>query len=376
MSTNDLQKAQQIRHDLNNLADVIETIVYKTTPLKVEIPDRSLSGNAIRGGQIANFSSTGIKDDSSRLVVLVNDDGILTDFIDVETLVGDVKIEKDLHVGGQITADKLHVKEITSDIRHERSSPLEFASENAPSAYGNGLQWRGTSPTKQFILRDTPDRLYSSESLDLAKDKEYMIEKVPVLSRHELGRTVVKSNLRSVGTLDNLTVSGNLTIDDFLYYNSSSMRFSLGLEEPNAMFSLASMNGEFIIEPEGSSTKLGNYTNSDLAIITDDTDRIIITRNGHIHLGSKGSKDAKVSINGKLGVGVNNIPLDVDLEVAGSVRFETKKFEVGSQIPTSGSYNTGDIIWNDQPKPTGYIGWVCTKGGTPGLWKPFGQIGS
>jgi len=376
MSQNDIQKAQQVRHDLNNLADVIENIVYKTTPIKLDIADRSLSGNAIRGGQIANFSSTGIKDDSSRLVVLVNNDGILTDFIDVETLVGDVKIEKNLHVGGEITADKLHVKEITSDIRHERSSPLEFTTEGSPSAYGKGLLWTGSDNTKQFILRETPDRFYSTESLDLAKDKEYMIDKVAVLSRHELGRTVTKSNLRSVGTLDNLKVSGDLNVDEFLYFNSTSMRFSLGLEEPNAMFSLASMNGEFIIEPEGASTKLGNYTNSDLTFVTDDTDRLVITRNGHIHLGPKGSKETNVSVNGKLGIGVNNISTDVDLEVSGSVRFENKKFAVASQIPTSGFYNEGDIVWNTQPKPTGYVGWVCIKTGTPGLWKPFGQIGA
>jgi hypothetical protein len=376
MSTHDLQKAQQIREDLSNLADVIENIVYKTTPLKVEIPDRTLSGNAIRGGEITSFSSTGIKDDSSRLVVLVNDDGILTDFIDVETLVGNVKIEKDLHVGGQITADKLHVKEITSDVRHERSSPLEFASEDSPSAYGKGLHWKGSEPTKQFILRNTPDRLYSTETLDLAKEKEYMIDKVPVLGRHELGRTVTKSNLRSVGTLDDLKVSGDLNVDEFLFYNSISQRLSLGLEEPNGMFSLASLNGEFIIEPQGPSTKIGNYTNSDLTLVTDDTNRLTITRNGHIHLGPKGAKDAQVSVNGKLGIGVNNVSTDVDLEVSGPIRIENKKFEVASNKPTSGLYNIGDIVWNDQPKPTGYVGWICTKTGTPGLWKSFGQIGN
>lgn len=375
MSTNDINKAQQIRADLNNLADVIETIVYKTTPLKVEIPDRSLSGNAIRGGQIAQFSSTGIRDDSTRLVVLVNDDGILTDFIDVETLVGNVKIEQNLYVGGEIRAASLHVNEITSDIRHERSSPLEFHLENEDSAYGQGLHWRGNAPTKQFVLRNGPDRLFSTETLDLAKDKEYMIDRVAVLGRHELGPTVTKSNLRSVGTLDNLDVAGDLNVDEFLFYNSVSQRLSLGLEEPNGMFSLASFDGEFIIDPEGARTRLGNYTNSDLALITDDTDRIVVTKNGHIFLGPKGSNHTTVTVNGKLGVGVTNVSSDVDLEVTGALRFENKKFEVGPGSPTNGSYKIGDIVWNESPKPTGFIGWVCVKDGSPGTWKPFGKIG-
>ena len=376
MSNNDIQKAQQLRQDLNNLADLIENLVYNNQPPQVEIKDRSLSGDKIRGGTIVKFASTGIKDDSTRLVVLVNDDGILTDFIDVETLVGDVNVEGNLKVGGEITATKLHVNELTADVRQERSTPLEFTGGSEGNVYGKGLHWKSEDTTKQFILRASPDRYFSTESIDLAKEKEFMIDKVSVLNSKELGRTVTKSNLKTVGILDNLKVSGDLSVDDFLYYNSASMRFSLGLEEPNGMFSLASLDGEFIIEPEGAVTKIGNYSNSDLSLITDDTDRLVITKTGHIHLGPKGGSDTTVTVNGKLGVGVNNVPSDVDLQVAGSLRFEDKKFTVSSAIPTEGSYRVGDIVWNDKPKPTGYVGWVCIKDGTPGVWKPFGQIGS
>jgi hypothetical protein len=51
-----------------------------------------------------------------------------------------------------------------------------------------------------------------------------------------------------------------------------------------------------------------------------------------------------------------------------------KKFEVGTSTPTSGSYALGDVVWNSSPKPTGYVGWICIREGTPGEWKPFGQI--
>ena len=51
-----------------------------------------------------------------------------------------------------------------------------------------------------------------------------------------------------------------------------------------------------------------------------------------------------------------------------------KKFEVDNSYPESGSYALGDIVWNDKPKPTGYVGWICVRAGTPGEWKPFGQI--
>jgi hypothetical protein len=67
---------------------------------------------------------------------------------------------------------------------------------------------------------------------------------------------------------------------------------------------------------------------------------------------------------------------DVDFAVAGPVRFENKKFEVGDAAPTSGSYRRGDIVWNSVPRPTGYVGWICTRDGAPGEWKAFGQISS
>lgn len=373
--SNDNQQVQKIRDDLNNLATVIENLAY-AEPAQPEIKFRSLSGDHIHGGKITKFQSAGIKDDSSRLVVLVNDDGILTDFIDVETLVGDVKVEGNLHVGGEITATKLHVNELSADIRHERTTPLEFVADEVNSIYGKGLQWKGLEHTRQLIYRANPDRIFSSESLDLGRDQHYSIDNIPVLTQDELGTTITKSNLQQVGSLRNLTVLGDVKIDEFVYWNAGTMRLGIGTDQPNGMLSLASLDAEFVIEPEGDSVKLGTWTNSDVSVITDDTQRILISKNGHIHLGTKGSTDAKVTIHGKLGVGVNNVEADVDLSIAGPIRVQNKKFEVGSGEPKTGSYKVGDIIWNESPKPTGYVGWICIKDGTPGIWKPFGQIGA
>jgi len=51
-----------------------------------------------------------------------------------------------------------------------------------------------------------------------------------------------------------------------------------------------------------------------------------------------------------------------------------KKHTWGSAAPTSGSWATGDIVYNISPIAGGYIGWVCVNGGTPGTWKEFGSI--
>ena len=48
----------------------------------------------------------------------------------------------------------------------------------------------------------------------------------------------------------------------------------------------------------------------------------------------------------------------------------------GATAPSAGAYALGDIVWNSNPKPTGYVGWICTREGTPGTWKAFGSISS
>lgn len=364
-----------IKNGLEQLVSLLDSVANKE-PAPINIKDKSISGNAIIGGTITKFSSVGIKDDSTRLVVLVNNDGLLTDFIDVETLVGSVNVEEDLNVGGKITAKSLHVDEITADVRNERTSPLEFIAKEQDGNYGQGLVWQGSGPTKKLVYLPNPDRLWTSESIDIQKDKQYSIDKIPVLSINELGSTVTKSNLTSVGRLQGLTVDGDITVDEFLFWNSTSMRLGIGTEAPNGMLSLVSMDAEFVIDPEGDSVKIGTWTTDDLTIVTDDIPRITVSATGNISFGAKGSSDAKVNIYGKLAVGVNNIDSDVSIVTAGPVKFEGKKFEVSDSAPTEGFYKVGDIVWNDNPKPSGYVGWVCTREGTPGIWKQFGQIAS
>ena len=86
--------------------------------------------------------------------------------------------------------------------------------------------------------------------------------------------------------------------------------------------------------------------------------------------------DTSTIIKGNLGIGVSNIPDDLSLETERPVKFQGKKFEVGNKIPTIGLYNKGDIVWDDDPKPNGILGWICIRTGTPGEWRTFGNIGA
>ena len=197
---------QKVTDSLSSLASAIQELANDSTA-EIEINDRSLSGNKIHAGMITKFQSQGIRDESTQSTVLVNDLGLHVDNITVNEVLSPVSIKGDLNVEGNITAQKLHVNEITADIRNERSSPLEFVPEGDSGIYGKGLQWKDGGPTKQFIYRANPDRIWTTESLDLNDGCSLYIGNVPVVSQNELGSTVSKSSLSTVGTLNNLKTS-------------------------------------------------------------------------------------------------------------------------------------------------------------------------
>ena len=357
----------RIRLGLKDLGDAVFQLARADVPT-AEIPNRSLTGDAIHGGKITAFQSMGIRDDSTRLVVVVDDNGILTDNIDVENIVGDTKVTGNLTVEGLVTAQKLHVNELTADIRQERTSSLEFTDD----VYNKGLVWRTPTGSKQFSLKGNPDRVWSDLPLDLHRNSYYSIDNVSVLTMNELGPTVSRSSLTQVGVLQNLAIEGNMNIDQYVFWNGDYMRFGIGTETPNGTFGIVQDDAEFIIDTDGKKATLGTYSTADLDIITDNAVRLSVSSTGKIVIGN--DANSKTTIKGKLGVNVNNPTADI--ETAGPVSFEGKRFEVAVEAPTSGSYRKGDIVWNSEPKPTGFVGWICTREGTPGQWKTFGPISS
>jgi hypothetical protein len=42
--------------------------------------------------------------------------------------------------------------------------------------------------------------------------------------------------------------------------------------------------------------------------------------------------------------------------------------------PAAGTWQVGDKVWHSAPAAEGNIGWVCVRGGSPGVWKEFGRI--
>jgi hypothetical protein len=240
---------------------------------------------------------------------------------------------------------------------------------------GKGIIWKGKGHNKQFIYAADPDRFFVSENIDLARGKGISVNNIKLIDERELGPTITKSNLREVGRLGGLIVDGSVSIGQYLMFNNDTNRLGLGIESPNAAFSVAEDGIEVVIGTKNSVRGyIGTHASHALELVTDDTARLTIGAGGDITLGNPNVGPTKVKIVGSLGVNVSSIDSRTDLHVSGAIKFNDKLHLSGSEAPTGGAFNEGDILWNSNPQPGRFVGWVCTRAGTPGLWSGFGRI--
>jgi hypothetical protein len=255
----------------------------------------------------------------------------------------------------------LEVDSIVSDIRVERTAPIEFLEDGTSGVYGKGLSWKSkTAAARQFFLVPNPDRFYSSESIDLASDKSFTIGRGLVLSSSTLGPTVVESNLETLGTLRSLTVGGEVNLSDAFYISNT---------EAIANRSFKVRSGETELRIDSGSITVAE----DFAISAGGLQELSISRS-NITVGNKNNTARTINAYGKLSVNITHPDPDAAFSVEGPVVMNGKKFVTTDAMPTTGEWSVGDIAWNSTPQTSSYIGWVCVASGNPGVWKPFGQI--
>jgi hypothetical protein len=333
------------------------------TPLELasQLPKRALSGDHIAGGKILKFASAGITDSATKEQLVITDTGI--------TVNGIVNLLN----ANTIKVDVLEVKELKANINFEKDQSVTFAGKEV---YGKGLLWKGQGSTKQFVFNSGPDKFFSSEIIDIAKDKYLSMNGVKVLDGTELGASITKSNLREVGRLKGLLVDGSLSVNNYMFFNGTADRLGLGTDQPNAALSVSEDGIEVLIGTKENRGVLGTFASHAVDIVTDSTARISISANGNIQLGNTNQAPVQVSIHGKLAIKVAMPDPEVDLHVNGAVKFNGKLQKYDRAYPTAGAYNQGDIVWNSDPKQNTFIGWVCVQAGSPGIWAPFGKIGN
>jgi len=336
--------------------------------------ENDLSGDLIDGGTITNFASTGIKDLSNKQTLVVEDDKITVKSISFKTVEGDFAIRGDVKIYGVLDAGFVRTTELITNQIYEKQY-LEFSTGESGSNIGTGLLWPGQPYNKQLVLMSGPDRFFSTESFEIAKGRDFIVGGISVLNLESLGSSIVNSSLKTVGTLKELNVGGRVNWNDYVFFDPISNRFSLGQDQPTAKFTLYDWenNVEVVIDTDKDSRgRIGTFNTKPLDIITDDQVRISVSEQGHITLGQELRDSTVIRAYGKLSVNVKN-PTEA-FEVGGNMRVGGKLQARGTEPPTQGTYVQGDVVWNDNPLPTGWVGWVCVRGGNPGTWKTFGQI--
>jgi len=333
-----------------------------------------LSGDLIAGGTIANFGSTGIKDLATKQTLIVEDGKITVDSITVDTINSNFTVRGDVKIYGVLDAGFVRTTELITNQRYEKQF-LEFGPGEKGTNIGTGLLWPGDPYNKQFVLMANPNRFMSTENIEVMAGRGYMVNGNWVIGEDSLGARVVNSNLTKVGTLENLHTSGNLNIDDQIFYNATSKRFGIGIEYSSAIFTVQDEVNDIEIIIDGDrngNARIGTRNTKGLELITDDQARLTVDLRGDVTIGHEYRDSTVTRAYGKLSVGVKN-PRE-QFEVAGNIRFSNILMTTGDEPPTQGSYVTGDIVWNKIPMPGSWVGWVCIQGGSPGMWKTFGPI--
>jgi hypothetical protein len=274
-------------------------------------------------GAYSNHDVAVITDNQERIIVKNN---------------GEVVINSDLTIHGT-----LNVSSIVTDSRVDRSQSLTFLPGQDASIFGLGLAWIGEDRTRQLTIT-SGNVLSSTESFNVARGQSYLIGGEIVLNSTELGSSVVTSNLTRVGDLENLKVLGKI--------EANQIYFSNWYFDSNGIYS----------------DLLAKIRVKDADLFYGDRYQVVI--------GDIAKQSNPVKVFGPLSVNINNPDPDVQFSVNGDVSLGGKKFTTGGLAPIQGTWQIGDICWNKNPTPSGYVGWVCIVSGNPGQWAPFGQVAS
>ena len=254
----------------------------------------------------------------------------------------------------------LEVDSIIADTRVERSTPIEFVVDKDNNIYGKGLVWKGVGAPKQLYFQPNPDRIQSSEHIDLFLDHAYFINRNEVLSLTSLGKTVVKSSLQELGELTSLNVSGNVNLDNSLVIEDHVVTLNN---------SITIKDGTGIVRITGT----GAEANESYQVSVNNIKEFGISQDD-IQIGNRDNTERNLNVYGQVSINITNPTPGVAFSVAGRVELDGKKFGNGTSAPTTGAWNKGDIVWNSDPQPGKVVGWVCVKAGNPGLWHGYGRI--
>jgi len=224
----------------------------------------------------------------------------------------------DYAINGTLTADTISVKKLITE-----DGPLvdfgNWVVNTEEELNGQGFNWTWGTGSAQLQFR-TGNRLWSSASFDLQSDQTYKIDSVPVITASSLGDSIVNSKLKSIGTLNSLKVSGDASLGDFFFVNSTFNKIGIGTEDPSASITILDNNVEISIgSPDYDIAHIGTSSNHDVSIIADGRPRITATAAGEVIIGNASSRDGLLRVNGS--IYVDNLISDTRIDRSSPLEF-------------------------------------------------------
>jgi len=226
---------------------------------------------------------------------------------------GSVRIKGDLFVDGTQTIINSSTIELADFI-------VGIASTATTDLLADGAGIK-IGPDNTFTYDYSNTALKSSENLNIASGKTYKINGVDVLSSNTLGSGIVNSSLTSVGTLNQLNISGVTTSN--AYYIGSTQVISSGGQLQN----ISSLDATTTATIESAiSAAPNNFTNLNVSGIS--------TLSGVLNVGAAGTV-ITATIGGNVGIN-STIPQSI-LDVNGDINSSTDVKIDGISVLTTAS---------------------------------------
>ena len=215
-------------------------------------------------------------------------------------IAGSVHVQNNLTVVGTITADTFNVKNLVTE-NGSLDAVGNWIYSTEPELNGKGFSWTASDVNLHLQYRTGKRLRLTGGDIDIDESRSYQIDNTPVLTANELGKTVIHSNLRTIGTLENLKVSGDANLGDFIFVNSTYNRLGIGTEDPNSAISIIDNNVEITIgSPQYNLATIGTHSNHDLGIVTDNIPRITVRSSGEVQVGDANNNSAVMRVYGTI----------------------------------------------------------------------------
>ena len=295
-------------------------VVFPTNSIPIDavnLETLKISGDAITGGIVTHFGSTGIDDQATACQLTVMDEvtvvenNLLTKDLTVK---GSATIEGDLNVTGTISESSAMFKKF-----------VDAATNNVRTSIDSNL----FTSYADIVVKKLLD-----EGLDLDQIK---VGGQTVVSGPNLGNFITISNLQQVGILKELQVSGESFLSGTLY--TTKTRVGVNTIEPSQALSVWDQEVEI---------GFGKLENNTAVIGTPRNQKLVISSNGKNNLSLL--PDGSVTVN-KINIG------NMSISAAGA--------------PPSNDQPIGTVVFNSNPSVGGPMGWVSLGGSR---WANFGII--